>query len=306
MKIDHVKIILVLTLLFIFFAPIFFAENIVLPTSIFVALLAIISTVFHKWFDVFLAGIILFGFVILRPLFYQGASESLSVLGMSGFMALTMLGAVLLIGPWSTISHSFRLQFFRHRRHVGVLAFLWGLFHATLILKENLFYDVTLAFSSPLTFFGFIALFVMLLLALTSWNWAQGTYRESRWWSIVHEVTLWIYVIFVWYFSVKSTEDISLWHGIILGTFVLFWFGTAPWSLPRYFLSRVVGWKQLHMLAYVAFASALVHVWLTWGQDAAIALQLIYWIFIVFVVGSYLVAWGMMLRKKINKKSAPK
>src|ERR1700719_3586436 len=104
-----------------------------------------------------------------------GANPIERLLHVSGEIAIWTLGAVLsltplrVLFPRSPIVNALN----RHRRYIGVSACIYGLVHfACHLLYQGDWEDVLQSFSKPFIWFGLTGLTILVLLGLTSNNWA--------------------------------------------------------------------------------------------------------------------------------------
>ncbi len=261
------------------------------------ALLAALAIIKKSWFDAGL-GITLLAALIAGRLQFNQIDSITYMIRFGAIGAFTLLHLALFVGPWSRLVKSWS-KIYKHRRHLGVTAFLLADLHASLVLKVYYSYNFEAAYSSIFVFFGFTSLFIMAWLAISSWDKVQHSIK-NKWWSIIHGSLLLIYVGAIFY--ARSTAlDISAWHQWLLLAFVAFWLLTSPWALPKLMLKRVNGWKQLHVLIYIAYVSLIVHSWtgvvklleITW-------LSALFWTMVVAVVTSHSV--GLIVKSLGGKK----
>ena len=203
-------------------------------------------------------------------------------------LSFLFLSVVLLIGPWSHIMKSV-MPLYKHRRHLGVITFFLGWIHSGLAINIYFGGSLTTAFQSPFTFLGFITLFIMLLLALTSWDRVQNSI-SFFWWSVIHGVSFLVYLSWVVWFLL-SVDGIPLWESIFIMLICLYWILVSPWALPKLLFSTVDGWKQLHILIYVAYASLIAHVWSGVGSVMYWSVAIIFWFFPIVVLASHSYGW---------------
>ncbi len=101
------------------------------------------------------------------------------------------------------------------------------------------------------------------------------------------------------------TLDLTSTRRIILYTFVVVWFLAAPWAIARRTVRWLNGWKQLHVLMYIAYASVITHVWTGVAQMQPAWVQALFWTMVVGVVTSHAIGWVMMLRQYMEHRSQP-
>ncbi len=240
-----------------------------------------------EWKDVLTTSVLCLAFAI--PYFiYQDSIPSVVALRTAAFTAFFFLHVVLLIGPWSRFSKHVR-AWYGHRRHLGVTTFFLGLLHISLILPDYFQYSLTNTFSLIFTFYGALALFIMLWLGLTSWDYIQKKFTTT-FWNVLHTVTMLLYVGMLIYLS--KTQTIERIHWIFFGIFLAFWIVVAPYSIIKKIMNtKVFGWKQFHVLIYIAYASIMLHLYFGSLQVANIYLKTLYWGLLVLLVGSHLAGW---------------
>src|SRR3990167_1409407 len=285
-KVDHVKISLLLILVYLATVPhitVLQPNTFVLTVSLFF-ILAALAFVFSAWVDGVFAVVLAAGWLIARMKFNIVAPE-IFVFRAAAISAFIILHFVLLIGPWTRFIPRW-LPFYKYRRHFGVAAFLLALTHVSFIFNIYFQYKISYAFQAVFVFFGYTALSIMLWLALTSWDAAQK-HNISKWWGVLHTALLVYYVGMIAYFLRTTTEPLLLWQKIMIGGFVAFWLLVAPWGLPRKILHHVNGWKQLHVLVYIAYVSVIAHVWTAIVYQQPVWLQVTFWIFVGVVAGSH-------------------
>jgi methionine sulfoxide reductase heme-binding subunit len=300
LKFDRVIASLILCILFIYTVPFVpaLAERMTLLMIGLTVVLAIMAAVKHAWTDVVLAIVIGLTFGLARLKFDQVDDLSF-VFRTAAVLAFVGLHVTLFIGPWSRFTAHFR-NFYKHRRHVGVATFLLALTHASLIMKIYFNYDMEQAFSSTFVFFGYTAFFILLWLALTSWDYVQK-HIKNKWWGVVHTGLLVVYLGMVMYVNSVSL-DITTWHNVLFGTFLVYWLAAAPWGVIRKMVKRVNGWKQLHVLVYIAYTSVIVHVWTGVVSLLEPWVQALFWTFVVAVVTSHAIGWALMIKKALKKR----
>ncbi|MBI4138722.1 Rieske 2Fe-2S domain-containing protein [Candidatus Uhrbacteria bacterium] len=288
----RIPITVVAALTFLFVAAIYPTVTATLPWSIvgLCVLFALYAGAVRAWFDVGLSLLTGAVFAVARLLF-SGPDPSTITLRAASLLALFLIHVVLLIGPWSRFIPKIR-TWYKHRRHLGVTVFLLGLLHASIVL--NLYYglNILLAWQSAFTFFGSTALLVMAVLAATSWDWMQK-HVSWRQWQFIHAAVLGVFLIEIWIATGiwKTSGDFPSWAGPALALFVAFWVVVAPWGLAPKLFKVVNGWKQLHVLIYIAYVSIILHVYFgaaeaqgAWAQWTLLGL-------LAFVTGSHAAGW---------------
>lgn len=257
------------------------------------ALLLILAAIRRAWFDASLASFVLILYVIFRQI-WPALSDILYTYLFYGAGAYIGLNLTLLIGPWS--------RFYRHlqwllsrRRHLAVTTFFLAFAHGNLIF-QNL-YDAQISGFSQTTFviFGLSGFYILLLLAITSWNFFQGR-LPLQWWNWIHPATLVVFVGLLIAQYQSSEFSVQPWQAWVLTVFVVFWIVVAPGVFSRFLRRAVRGWKQLHFLIYIAYASIAIHVWEAGLLDGALALQVVFWVLVVLVCGSHLYGWMLVFK----------
>lgn len=137
----------------------------------------------------FVALAILFGvgvcLLIVPTLTNQlGANPIERLLHVSGEIAIWTLGTVLsltplrVLFPRSAIVNALN----RHRRYIGVSACIYGLIHFSChLLYQGDWEDILQSFTKPFIWFGLAGLTILVLLALTSNNWAVRKLGGKNW-----------------------------------------------------------------------------------------------------------------------------
>jgi nitrite reductase/ring-hydroxylating ferredoxin subunit/DMSO/TMAO reductase YedYZ heme-binding membrane subunit len=163
-------------------------------------------------------------------------------------------------------------------------------------------YTPEYTYTTTFVFFGSTGLYVLSAMALTSWDIAQKKI-PTKWWNVIHTGLLVGYVGYIAFFM-QYVLDLATWHKVTLSLFLLFWVCMTPWGLPKKLLRRVSGWKQLHMLVYIAYASLVIHIWTgTLEFVEAEWLRMGFWALTILVVGSHVVGWVMMLARRFAKSN---
>jgi sulfoxide reductase heme-binding subunit YedZ len=113
-----------------------------------------------------------------------GANPVEKLLHVSGEIAIWMLGAVLALTPLRVLFPKSALvsALNRHRRHIGVGSFIYGLLHfACHVLYQGNLEDLLDSFSKPFIWFGSAGLILLFVLALTSNNFAVRKLGGKKW-----------------------------------------------------------------------------------------------------------------------------
>jgi nitrite reductase/ring-hydroxylating ferredoxin subunit/DMSO/TMAO reductase YedYZ heme-binding membrane subunit len=297
--IDRVKVTLLLSLIFIYGAPFvpFLEENLVWSTVAVVGLLGLMAAVRKQWFDAGLAFVIALGVLLGRQKF-DVIPDATYMFRATAIGAFTFLHLALLIGPLSRFSSVAR-GWYKQRRHLAVTTFLLAAFHESLILK--LFYDFSIeaALGLQYIFFGFVAIGIMGLLALTSWDRVQIGIK-LRGWNVIHLLSLAFFVSFTYYFTTVNSA-VMTWHYVAIAIFFVMWLVAAPWGIARNMYERVNGWKQIHLLIYVAYISVIIHVWTGRAKFQPDWVQHLFWGFVGAVVLAHVAGWIKWIVDRSNR-----
>lgn len=102
----------------------------------------------------------------------------------------------------------------KHRRNIGVLAFVFGLMHGiSVALSRNI------DFSQPSTYLkysqGILLLGIFLILSLTSNNWSIHHLKQN--WKKLHRLTYLVMFVLVWHIIDKMSNSWSLITPLALG-----------------------------------------------------------------------------------------
>jgi sulfoxide reductase heme-binding subunit YedZ len=154
---------------------------------------------------------------LIIPIFTDqlGANPIERLLHISGEIAIWTLGAVLSLTPLRVLfPHSSIVNALnRHRRWIGVSACIYGLFHFSChVLYEGDWDDLLQSFSKPFIWFGLSGLSILVLLALTSNNWAVRKLGGKNW-KLLHRLAYVAAVILLYHQSIagKGHWYISRW-----------------------------------------------------------------------------------------------
>lgn len=159
----------------------------------------------------FVALAILFGvgiyLLIVPGLTNQlGANPIERLLHVSGEIAIWTLGAVLsltplrVLFPRSAIVNALN----RHRRYIGVSACIYGLIHFSChVLYQGDWDDLLQSFTKPFTWFGLAGLSILVLLGLTSNNWAVRKLGGRRW-KLLHRLAYVAAVVLIYHQSIAG------------------------------------------------------------------------------------------------------
>lgn len=286
-RFDRVKAFVLLAVLFIYVAPLVpeIEENLILSSVVFMGVLTLWSAARKAWFDAVLA-LWIGAFIGIGRLLFPDVSQNSFIIRSTAVLAFLGLHDVLLIGPFSRWSKWVR-KMYVHRRHLGVATFLLAWFHASTVLRIYFDYDFEIAFGSSFVIFGEIALLVMGWLALTSWDKVQK-YVKLKAWYVIHTAVLVLYgglLAYAWPLSF----DITTTEKVVMVLFGVFWVAMAPYALPRLTGNRVNGWKQLHLLVYVAYVALIFHSWNAYVSRMEGWVPVAYWILIAITVSAHLI-----------------
>src|SRR5271165_3701355 len=190
----------------------------------------------------FVALAILFGvgiyLLIVPGLTNQlGANPIERLLHVSGEIAIWTLGAVLsltplrVLFPRSAIVNALN----RHRRYIGVSACIYGLIHFSChLLYQGDLDDVLQSFTKPFTWFGLAGLSILVLLGLTSNNWAVRKLGGKRW-KLLHRLAYLAAILLIFHQSIAGKGHWYVARWLLLLLVVLegarvakkFWFKTS-------------------------------------------------------------------------------
>lgn len=297
--IDRVKITLGLSLIFIYGAPFipWVAERLVAATVVLLGVITLMALVKKEWFDAGLALVIALAMIIGRQKF-DVIPDTTFVFRASAILAFALLHAALLIGPLSHFSVQAR-KWYKHRRHLAVTIFLLALLHESLILKLYYDFSIEAALGLQYVFFGFVAIAIMAVLAITSWDRVQVGVT-LRYWNMLHAVTLLSFVGFSYYFTTVN-NTLMTWHYVTIASFFVAWIALAPWSIARRIHKRVNGWKQIHFLVYIAYASTIIHTWTGRAKFQPEWVQQLFWGCVALVIAAHAAGWIKWAVKKPHR-----
>ncbi|MEK6932623.1 MAG: ferric reductase-like transmembrane domain-containing protein [Nanoarchaeota archaeon] len=289
MKFNSITLTLFLSIVFIYLSQFikFLSDNYIYSLLGFLLILHVLAHLRNHSADKLITGFLFTVFLISFLVFNEVDQKTLA-LRTSGVLAFLFLNITLLVGPWTRIKISL-MKYYKERRHLGVATLLLAWLHASLILKIYLNSSPKMIFQTAFTFFGFTALFIFFLLGMTSWNYIQANFSLKTW-KIIHFITLLIYLAMVYIFY-NITESLTTLEIILLILFVLYWIFVAPYSFIKLILKRVNGWKQLHVLIYLAYFALIFHVWNSPLKFQALWLKIVFIIIVATTLGSHLYGW---------------
>ena len=283
---------LALIILFVMMSPVVFSSfDIVLLALIVLTVLGVFASFVGHWFDAGVS-IFIFGILLIVRLLFSTVPSQIVLLRTFSILAFLFLNIVLLIGPWTHFVKRL-MPVYKHRRHLGVITFFLAWIHSSLALNVYFGGSLATAFQSPFTFLGFTNFFIMLLLALTSWDSIQKGV-SFFWWSIIHGISLIVYLLVAAWFLLNIS--VPLWESIFIVLIAVYWILISPWALPKRLFRVVDGWKQLHVLIYVAYASLIAHVWSGVSSQMSWSISVLFWGFPFIVFASHSYGWYLALK----------
>ena len=135
-----------------------------------------------------------------------GANPIERLLHISGEVAIWTLGAVLsltplrVLFPRSAIVNALN----RHRRFIGVSACIYGLIHFSChVLYQGDWDDLLQSFGKPFIWFGLAGLSILVLLAVTSNNWAVKKLGGRRW-KLLHRLAYVAAIVLIYHQSIAG------------------------------------------------------------------------------------------------------
>ena len=177
-----------------------------------------------------------------------GANPIERLLHVSGEIAIWTLGAVLsltplrVLFPRSPIVNALN----RHRRYIGVSACIYGLIHFSChLLYQGDLDDVLQSFTKPFTWFGLAGLSILVLLGLTSNNWAVRKLGGKKW-KLLHRLAYLAAILLIYHQTIAGKGHWYVARWLLLILLVLegariakkFWFktpsaGSVPAKAPE-------------------------------------------------------------------------
>ena len=251
MKFNDVKFNLILALLFIIIAPLIQITNKYYIISL-LLLLSILHVLVHlrKYRPDKLITGSLFIIFLASYLIFNNVEQKVLALRTASITAFLLLNLVLLIGPWTRFKPSL-IKYYKDRRHLGVTVLLLSLLHFSLVFREYFNYSIYQEFRASFTFYGSTALFIFVLLGLTSWNYLQKNFN-LRLWKLIHFLALLGYLGMVYLFY-NINQSLKIWEIITILAFIIYWIIVAPYSLVKLIIREINGWKQLHAKIHIGF-----------------------------------------------------
>ncbi len=134
-----------------------------------------------------------------------GANPLEKLLHQTGEIAIWLLGSVLALTPLRTLFPKSRVinALSRHRRYIGVSACIYGLLHFTChVLYEGGWDGLVRSFSKPFIWFGASGLTILIVLALTSNNFAVR--KLGRNWKRLHRLAYLAAAILIFHQSIAG------------------------------------------------------------------------------------------------------
>jgi methionine sulfoxide reductase heme-binding subunit len=135
-----------------------------------------------------------------------GANPIERLLHVSGEIAIWTLGAVLTLTPLRVLFPRSAVvnALNRHRRFIGVSACIYGLIHFSChVLYQGDWDDLLQSFSKPFIWYGLAGLSILVLLTLTSNNWAVRTLGGKRW-KLLHRLAYLAAILLIYHQSIAG------------------------------------------------------------------------------------------------------
>src|ERR1700721_3709125 len=146
-------------------------------------------------------------FLVIPALTDQlGANPIERLLHVSGEVAIWALGAVLSLSPLRVLFPRSAIinALNRHRRYIGVSACIYGLIHFSChVLYQGDWDDLLQSFSKPFIWFGAAGLSILVLLALTSNNWAVRKLGGKRW-KLLHRLAYLAAIVLIYHQTIAG------------------------------------------------------------------------------------------------------
>ncbi|MDO8560453.1 MAG: ferric reductase-like transmembrane domain-containing protein [bacterium] len=302
MPLNHVNVALVLALGNAVLLPrVPLLANHALTVTLGIAItIAVLAAGRRAWVDAGMGTAVaaILGFARVR---WPDTDGLLLVLITTAILAFVFLNLTLLIGPWSRFFRPRFVRLMKHRRHVGVVSLLLALTHVNIVLSSYYNNQVPLALMIGSNVFGAASIYIIELLGLTSWDWAQGKIT-LRWWGVIHILTLLPYLGLLglgW-----RGGGLTPLEKIILVGIAVWWLWLAPWRVQHFAHRTPNGWRQLHLLVYAAYLSVVVHIWRGVVGNRPLSTQVVFWLPVVFVVGSHAIGLFLKYRQQAVRRAA--
>lgn len=281
-----------------------FPEKYVEVALAFVLFVFGLSILYHARFDTILSGVL--AVLLVWSLMIRGDADLvLYALNTFALIAFFGLQAVLLVGPWAHFNSWVERNILPHRRHLGVMVFMFATGHVGLVVAQLFEGDILSALTTSFTVFGFIAYDILLVMAVTSWDWIQTNVKRWVWYAI-HGALLFItagWVTAYWAVMRSEGDAISAGQWTIFVLFGVLWMIVAPWGVAKTLVKYLWGWKHVHMLVYVVYLSIITHAWLGVFQYRDAWQQVAFWLCFAAVLGSH--AYGWLRYFRMPKKAVP-
>jgi methionine sulfoxide reductase heme-binding subunit len=147
-------------------------------------------------------------YLLIIPAFsgQLGANPIERLLHVSGEIAIWTLGAVLSLTPLRVLCPRSAIvnALNRHRRWIGVSACIYGLVHFSChVLYQGDWDDLLQSFTKPFIWFGLTGLSILVLLALTSNNWAVRKLGGKRW-KLLHRLAYLAAAVLIYHQSIAG------------------------------------------------------------------------------------------------------
>jgi methionine sulfoxide reductase heme-binding subunit len=156
---------------------------------------------------------ILFG-VGVSLLIVPGLTNQLGANPVERLLHVSGLTPLRVLFPRSAIVNALN----RHRRYIGVSACIYGLIHFSChVLYQGDWDDLLQSFTKPFIWFGLIGLSILVLLALTSNNWAVRRLGGRRW-KLLHRLAYVAAVVLIYHQSIagKGHWYVARWLFLLL------------------------------------------------------------------------------------------
>ena len=304
MQLKDIRFTLILTLLFIIISPFIKITNkyYIISLLILLAILHVLAHLRKNRLDRLITGS-LFIIFLASYLIFNNVEQKVLALRTASITAFLLLNLVLLIGPWTRFKPSL-IKYYKDKRHLGVTVLLLALVHFSLVFRDYFNYSIYQEFQASFTFFGSTALFILILLGITSWDYLQKHFN-LRLWKLIHFLSLLSYLgmTYIFYTIYGSLTTFEI---IIIILFILYWIIVAPYSLAKKIIHEANGWKQLHVLIYVAYAALILHIWNGPLKLQGLWLKILFILIISFTILSHLIGWIIKYKEdaKIKKEMA--